>query len=410
MGLVGAPANRLPTLAHAVLLAAFLVSAPAFEPRPRWTRGMWAAALAVSLAPGVASDPLLLIWGVAPMLAALAAGWRLGLLAPGQARLAAAATAMGTLGGWALDALASAHGIHKASFPIHLVPLGDWPSNAWDALRSIAQFLHGEFVLDALGEPLALAESAMAFVAVATVALLLLAAITRARPLLTDIERPGTQRLLLAFSVTSLASVLAAVIVTDVAAGLSTVRYLLVAWPALLALALILWPRGALAPVALLAAACAVIGVVQLHRGHYDNQGLAPSDEEIAGIERFVSEQGLDHGYAGYWDAAPITYLSDFRALTYPVGVCTGGAGLCEFSLHTMDSWYEPKPGVRTFFVHDTRDIPVNPGPPPSRWGRPLAEAADGHLRLYAYAYDIASVLPAGTRHEPTERGGGGPP
>src|SRR4051812_37948658 len=42
VGLLGAPANRLPTLAHAVLLAAFLITLPTLASRPWWVRGVWA--------------------------------------------------------------------------------------------------------------------------------------------------------------------------------------------------------------------------------------------------------------------------------------------------------------------------------------------------------------------------------
>jgi hypothetical protein len=399
MGLIGAPANRLPTLAHAVLLTLFLATLPGLASRGSAARGAWGAALAISLAPGVASDPLLLIWGVVPMLLALAVGWRLGLVAREGAALGGAATVAGALGGWLLTAVAASRGLHTAEFPIHLSPPGDWPSNAWDVLRSIAQLFHGQFVHGGFDGPLAAAETAMAVLATAGAPLIAIVLLLRLRPSLADPGRPPDQRLLLVFWAASLIGVVAAVLLTDVAAGLGAVRYLLVCWPALIAIPALLWGNRAIPPLALIATACATIGIVQLDRGHYDNQGLAPSDSEIAALERFVERHHLDHGYAGYWDAAPITYLTDFEALTYPVGRCGPlGRDFCQFSLHTIDSWYRPVPGARTFFVYDTRDIPVNPGAPPPRWGRPLAVVADGDLRLFAYDYDLASVLAAGRR------------
>jgi hypothetical protein len=402
LGLLGAPANRLPTLAHAILLAAFLITVPALVSRPSWARGLWAAALAVSLAPGVASDPLLVLWGVVPLIAAVAVGWRVALVTGRDAALAAAATVAGALGGRLIAGIAADDGIHKASFPVKLVAPKDWPSNAWDVLRSISQFLHGEFVLGSLSDPLAAAVSTMAAVATAGAPLLFIVTLFRLPGVLADDDRPAAQRLLLVFWITSIAGVVGALLLTDVAVGVSTVRYLLVAWPGLLALAMIVWRQKTFVIVATLATACAVIGIVQLERGLYDNQGIGPGDREIVGIERFVAENKLDHGYAGYWDAAPITYLSNYRALTYPVAVCGAtGRGFCQFSLHTMDSWYVPDPEARTFLVYDTRDIPVNLIPPPERWGRPFAQARVGNLRLYAYGYDIASVLAEGSRPNP---------
>jgi hypothetical protein len=395
LGLLGAPANRLPTLAHAVLLAAFLITLPGLGGRSARLLWLWAAALAISLAPGVASDPLLVLWGVLPFVAAIAAGRWIGAFDRWEALLGSAAGIAGALAGPVVVVIAAHHGIHKAPFPIHLTPPGDWPSHAWDVLRSVAQFLHGQFMLDLADDDwLAAAVSAMAAIATFGFPLLCLAVLFRLRGVVVESERPAAQKLLLVFWSTAVVGTVAAVVITDIAVGISTVRYLLIAWPAALALAMISWPRSSPAIVAVLAAACAAIGIVQLDRGQYDNQGIGPSDEEIAGLERFVERNGLDHGYAGYWDAAPVTYLSDFRARTYPLAACGPPArGFCKFNLHTMDSWYQPKPGTRTFFVYDMRDLPVNPGPPPRRWGRPLARARDGSLRLYAYPYDIAAVL-----------------
>jgi hypothetical protein len=71
-----------------------------------------------------------------------------------------------------------------------------------------------------------------------------------------------------------------------------------------------------------------------------------------------------------------------------------------------MDSWYRPTPRVRTFYVWDDRSQPpdVHVARPPRRWGRPFATADAGHLHLYAYDYDLAYVLPAGTRPPPAAR------
>jgi hypothetical protein len=65
----------------------------------------------------------------------------------------------------------------------------------------------------------------------------------------------------------------------------------------------------------------------------------------------------------------------------------------CQFPFHTFDSWYAPKPSVRTFYVQDTGDLPLPVGPPPARWGHPIATATFGQLRVYAYGYDLARVL-----------------
>jgi hypothetical protein len=78
--MLGATEQRLPEFFHTVLLAAFLVTAPVLAAWSWRQRTLWGLGLAVTLAVGVSSDPLLLLSAVVPFLGAVALAWRLQLL------------------------------------------------------------------------------------------------------------------------------------------------------------------------------------------------------------------------------------------------------------------------------------------------------------------------------------------
>jgi hypothetical protein len=391
LGLVGAPANRGPTLAHAVFLAAFLVMLPALARRRWWIRGLWAVALAVTLAPGIASDQLMILWGVVPFIAAAGVGWRTALIKGRDAVVAVGACLAGVVGGRLIAMYAEHEGVSHASFPVGFAGPEQLAKNARLVLEAMAQFVHGGF---GSGGPFGVVLAAVAVVAMAAVPVLCFFLLRALRGVVSDPERPAAQRLLAIFWAVALAGTAMAVVATDVAKDAGVVRYLLISWTALLALAVIVYRQRSFALVATIAALSAVLGFGQLLRGDYTSLHGAPDGKEVAGLARFVAEHRLDHGYAGYWDAATITWASRYRALTYPVAICGAvGESVCPFGYHKLDAWYVPKRHVRTFLVYDKRDVPLNLKPPPKQWGRPFARARVGRLRLFAYGYDISAVF-----------------
>jgi hypothetical protein len=115
----------------------------------------------------------------------------------------------------------------------------------------------------------------------------------------------------------------------------------------------------------------------------------APQAEQVAQI---AARHHLGVGYAGYWEASPITWASGFRAQVYPVSVCNGGANLCRFDLHFISSWYEPRAHSHSFLlVDDLTNESIN-APTPDL-GRPIAVYRVGQLAIYAYGYDIATKV-----------------
>jgi hypothetical protein len=180
---------------------------------------------------------------------------------------------------------------------------------------------------------------------------------------------------------------------TTVPAGVSSVRYVFTLWPALLTLAAVVWGHRVNLWLATLATMMALIGCVELHYGFYTTRTVGqPTPTEVAKLERIAKANELDHGYAGYWDATPITLGSDFRLRTFPVEAC-GSVGYCPFHLHDIESWYSPKAGVRTFYAVGDQTFSPHVGPPPPSWGRPIKTIRVGHLTLYLFNYDIATRL-----------------
>lgn len=113
---------------------------------------------------------------------------------------------------------------------------------------------------------------------------------------------------------------------------------------------------------------------------------------EAQRIAQVAARHHLTVGYAGYWEAAPITWASAFRVQVYPVSVCNQDANLCRFDLHFISSWYEARRGARSFLLVDDRTSESVTAPTPDL-GRPVAVYRIGPVAMYAYGYDIAAKM-----------------
>jgi hypothetical protein len=394
--MLGAPNQRLPALVHTVILAAFLVTLPSLPRWARWKQGLWAFGLALTLAPGVSSDPLLVAAAVLPFLAAVGYAYVGRLLQPAAAALAAGACVAGVLGGRLIEAVAESDGIVFADTGFEMASGARALSNAGLLLEDVALFAQGHFGngvvrFDAFNATREL----VAIAAIGAVIVFAFVIVRRARPILLEAARPIEQRLLFVYWVVSIVAVSAAFVITTAPYGINAVRYLTTLWPGLLILVVIVYGRRAVAGLALLAAGCAVLGSAALSKDLYTpGAGPRPNAEEARLVERFAAENDLDHGYAGYWDAAPLTFQSGFGVRVYPIRTCGPPPdGHCPFHVHTIENWYVPEPGARTFYVVGDQSLYPPLGPPPADWGRPFEEARLGHLTVYAFDYDIASQL-----------------
>ncbi len=107
-------------------------------------------------------------------------------------------------------------------------------------------------------------------------------------------------------------------------------------------------------------------------------------------IVRFLEREKLTVGYAGYWNAASFTWQSRSRFQVYPVWECPGQPTLCPFFFHSVSTWYRPRANRRTFLLVDPPWGWVTRPPGPA-FGRPTRVFRAGQVAIYVFAYDIAS-------------------
>lgn len=400
LNMLAAPDMRLGALAHVVILATFLVTAPRLSGCGWLKRGIWGLALAVTLAPGVSSDPLIVLGGVIPFLLAVGIGWRLGLLRPAVAVLAGTACVLGAAAGRGLLAIAEHNRIVYVDHQFEIPARQAVTDNIGLLLEDVALFAHGQFGTDAGVDPVNAFDAGRALLAVAVIVAVIafVSVVARSIPrLLAPGERPVEQALLTTYWASSIVVVAAAFILIGGATPGTTnsVRYVLTFWPALLTLVVIVYGRRAVTGLAVLAAGTAIVGCIELSRGLYTPEtGASPSEHEAESVERFVEEHDLHHGFAGYWDAAPITWQTEFDVRAYPIEPCRDDpSAYCEFGSHTIDSWYEPMEGVRSFYLVGDKSLIPPIGPPPAEWGPPFKTAKLDGFTIYAYDYDIAGQL-----------------
>jgi len=386
---------RGPTWFSTGLLAATLALLPGATTRTRW---LVVAAAGLLTGVNAASDPLLLVCGVAPLVGAAAGGWLL-IRSPAAARVAAGAAAMAVVAG-VVD-LGTARLMRALGFrvvqtmPIGLAPLSRVPHNLLLLAHNIGAFGNEEFPRAPAG-----------LLSVAGVVTVLLCALALAAPLrfLPAAARrrgePGSLPLALfvLFWALAAAAVLVAFAFTTLPIGdVTSARYVV---PVFLALAALVgvwasvapWPQlgvGALATVFCIQSAAAVPGLVRYVEGY-------PLAAQGPAVSAFLESRGLMRGYASYWDALGITWQSGSRLEVRPVEECGGpqGRALCRFGFNVLTTWYRPRPLGRTFVLVGPQILPLEiADPPPPGLGTPAEVDHVGIFTVYVYEGDLAPRL-----------------
>lgn len=129
-----------------------------------------------------------------------------------------------------------------------------------------------------------------------------------------------------------------------------------------------------------------VNGAVALGRSQIPYPSPIPDREQAELIASTARANGLRYGYAHYWNASNVTWLTDFAVRIAPAKPC--GGTLCTHHLHIVREWYEDKQEP-TFVVVNPGQQGL-PGPPPD-FGPPVAAWKAGRATIYAYDYDVAS-------------------
>jgi len=400
---------RGPTWLTGALLAAALVALAGLEVSGalRGASGVadrrrrWLAVAVVGVVTGVnlASDPLLLLSGVAPLLGAAAGAWLL-LRSPASARVARAA------GGLAAVALATdlatgrlmrAVGFRIVpTLPIGLAPWSRVPANARLLVHSILALGNEEFP----GAP-----SGVLSPAGAVTVLLCLAAVAAALVFLPPLVRKHRDDdgglplvLYVLFWATTPAVVGAGFVFSTLPMGdVTSARYVVPVFFALAALAGLWaaragWPRMATAALATIFCLMSAFGIPRLVR--YSE--AYPLAQEGPALLAYLQAKGLTRGYASYWDALGLSWQAGGKVGVSPVEECApaGERALCPFNVNTLSTWYRPRPVARTFLVVGLPFMSQKiSDPPPASLGSPLEVGHVGAFTVYTYAGDLAARL-----------------
>ncbi|MCW3043002.1 MAG: hypothetical protein JWL57_1160 [Actinobacteria bacterium] len=399
---------RGPTWLTGALLVACLVGLAepgsgalrgASGPKERRRRWLAVAVVGVVAGAGLASDPLLLLSGMAPLLGAAVGAWLL-LRSPASARVARAAgvlAAVAVLGDVATGRIMRGLGFRIVpTLPIGLAPWSQVPANLELLAHSILAFGNEEFP----GVP-----SGVLSMAGAVTILLCLAAVAAALRLLLPLVRHRRDRdrslalvLYVLFWALTAVVVCAAFAFSTLPIGdVTSARYVVPVFLAIAGLAGLWaaeagWPKIAVAVLATVFCVMSTLGIPQVVR-YWEAYPLA---QEGPALVAYLEAKGLTRGYASYWDALGLMWRGAGKIGVYSLEECApaGERALCPFNVNTLSTWYRPQPVPRTFLVVGLPFMPQKiADPPPSSLGSPLEVAHVGVFTVYVYAGDVATRL-----------------
>jgi hypothetical protein len=316
----------------------------------------------------------------------------------GRVRLTLPAFAITTivvtaLGGALLGHIMRSNGVTAAPFPVTFVGPGSLVNNI-ELLFEGYMHLGGGYFLGmslSLHSYAVLASGVLLLCALAFGLMEVFRLGRTAGPMPAGGERQGARLAYVSFWASSLLIQSAAFIGSNAPADIQSARYVLAGYVAIAALTGLLALRGPGWRIAVTAGVCvfALSSTYQLARQPFNSGPPGPSQADQ--LLRFARSQGVEYAYAGYWDAPDLTWLTKFGLKVYPVQAGCGPAGLCPFPTAQIDSWYHPRPGIRSMLIADPAFPGVGALAP--GLGPPLAGATIGNLKVAVYPFDIASRL-----------------
>jgi hypothetical protein len=383
---------------HTILIGAALVW---LTPRAGVIKWRLLAALSVSLglisALPVASDPVFPFWALIPaVLTTVLMAWR----GAGRSRatlpaFALLTTAVAVAGGVLIGHFMRSGGVTATTFPLTFVPPGSIVGNfelLFEGYMSLAGGYFFGIKPDLLGY-VVLASGGLvtaAFV-LGVLEVRRLAAAAGPRP---KGGEPGSARLAyVSYWAISLLIQSAMFVFSSAPVDTGSSRYVLAGYVAIAALIPLLSMRGLGWRLAVTAGVCvfAFSSIYQLARQPFTPGNTFPTPGQSNLLLRFAQDNNVQYGYAGYWDAADLTWLTHFKLKLYPVVSGCGPAGLCPQPNVQIDTWYRPRPGSRSMLVADSSQPGVSAINP--QLGKPLKTAEIGNLTVAIYPFDIASKL-----------------
>lgn len=397
--------DHSPTWFTLALMAALLVAlSSGARLHNRWVKALVVLVCAAIAGANLASDTLLVGAGVIPMAAAavIVCGAR-----PSQATLRALGWTVGFL------ALTGVFDVLTHSLMNHenvVIPttvshsgLGSGESVSTNFKlwwQSVAVLGNGEFFSKTLGFTTALQVACAALSLAGIVAVPIIAwrqlrhTLALPQPARVELSAETARLAWCGFWGISAVLLTGGFIVSTTPVDINSDRYLLGLVYAIAAL-VPLAARGTVLRRGALAAAAAVFcftGLLTLAQEQLKTMTAGfPSSSVEAQIASLARRERLTVGYAGYWDAAPITWSSHFAVKVYPVEPCPGRSELCRVNIHYISTWYVPRTGMRSFLVDDTST--TSPAPLVPDLGPPSATYTIGPATVYVFPYDIASHI-----------------
>jgi hypothetical protein len=203
------------------------------------------------------------------------------------------------------------------------------------------------------------------------------------------------------FWATCLVATSVSYVFSSVPIDVTTARYVLTGYIAcgallpLLALRNRSWRMAVVAGVSVFA----LVAAYQIVRKPFAPANSWPDPRQANVLVRLAEREHVSVGYAGYWVAADLTWLSHFKIHVYPALLCAvptlPPTVYCRFDEQRISSWYTPEPHIRSMLIVDPKQ-PLYVGSPDPLMGKPLAvRNADG-LTVYIYPYDIAGHIHPG--------------
>ena len=379
-----APFHHNTTIPGAALLSAYLVWICI---RPRNISRLVPTAIAVSLIVGtfVASDELLAVVGLVPFLAAAVLRWRRtrdsrGLTA--AAAVTAGSTIVAVITSDVMRSLGFVTTTPSLGFTARLIPV-----HALWLLEGLLRIGNGLSVAPHTSAHTPLVIAAAVVTVAAILALYRQASRSIVRPSRENLGR--ARDLYVLFWGASLLCAAAAYVLTTVARA-PTDRYLLIVVPAVAATTPLAIRGSRTACLSATAASVFVAtSIVALVSG--DMRSVAydgASVPEAQRIEQYVSSDHLSVGYAGYWDAANLDWVTHGKLHIYPITNRLGWLG----PMARVQAWYRPRPDTPSFLLLAPYDQEL-PNRLPTDLPSPQRKVRIGPTTIAVYPYDIAAFL-----------------
>lgn len=418
-----APAFRGPTWLSTALLAAVLVVWCRRLDRPVTASVAPAAAAALVVGVNLASDPLLALSGVAPLVLAPGLIWLLDRT-PSSRRVLL--LSLGTTAVIAVVTLASSALLRAGGYVTRREEFGGGYTRMADAGDVVGHIpLVGKGILALAGAPdmggQIQGPAPVRWVLAAALLVGLVAALWPSRgQARQDGDAPATlalaRRVYGAFWGIAAAAVSAGYLLSDipgesVVVSVPGTRYLV---PLLLAavavLPVVLYsadaPARRRAGAGVAAMAIVAGGALGLANRDIERAQLTELSAQAPRIAQWLDEKGVDRGYASYWSAGPLSYHTGLDVLAVRPCVSFARETLCPVALNGRRDWYRPVGELSSFVVVDAvrPGDAVTPGAWRGNFGRPAEMRRFGSMVVRVYPYDVAERLAPGWRPYPDNR------